>query len=70
MVDFLSGRSAVEQRRQARKNILTALFIGIVSVGLCSVPNIYFVGAGLLGLLYTVYKGLFKGLFSLWIHKE
>lgn len=69
MADLLIERSAVEKRRLARKNISIAVCIVIISL-LCMAIGSWFSLIGGIGLLYSIYKGFFKGLLCLWIYKE
>lgn len=69
MSDLLIANSAVEKRRMARKNVVTAIFVLVFSLAFISLGKIFSI-IGLLGLIYAVYKGFFKGLLCFWIYKE
>lgn len=59
MSDLLIANSAVEKRRMARKNVVTAIFVLVFSLAFISLGKIFSI-VGLLGLIYAVYKGFLR----------
>lgn len=72
-VSVSDGSESKAKREKARMSIIIGVIIGLISIStfvLTAVSDGKLICCGIFGvfgLLYSIYKGVFKGVMSLWI---